>query len=474
MAQRLQTEEIRTHLDGNRMRNGQIREDFPTAVEQHRKEIQREQNRIREQREMMKQQEEMDQRMAKKMSIRDEDRRYQQARDEAFARRIQQMEKNNKDRNSGESNRKREINNSTPPLPVMENGDVPAVPNGAGAEGNKARSQGNKETTFGIRYNDHQYLVKTAVPAVVTSEPLYANNRPEHYAVSNAIVSADPPETVDSELFCAAGLSQKDLVMSKRAEEQLEQERRDKALAKRLQEQLMACDAAAAGATGGFMTQDEEEKAIREAKDLELARALHAKEKAKLRRAKERAKQKKLEQQQMQLQQELEERQQQLQQNGGETGDSSSRAGSRLSRRSDHSSSNNETNGGSALDESHISLPARRPYMNREAIDTRDIVSAVEDIDVVAVEDDNNEGDHQEDEPQYENVPASKSKQQPQSSNGSNPQHQLPSSSSSVLNNDGVPVPPYMPMQQPPPSKKSSSLEKRINKKKEKEGCKQQ
>ena len=35
------------------------------------------------------------------------------------------------------------------------------------------------------------------------------------------------------------------------------------------------------------------------------------------------------------------------------------------------------------------------------------------------------------------------------------------------------PVPPYMPMQQPN-TRKSSSMEKRINKKKEKEGCKQQ
>ena len=36
----------------------------------------------------------------------------------------------------------------------------------------------------GIKYNDEQYLVKLARPAVVTSEPLYANNHPEHYAVS--------------------------------------------------------------------------------------------------------------------------------------------------------------------------------------------------------------------------------------------------------------------------------------------------
>ena len=38
---------------------------------------------------------------------------------------------------------------------------------------------------------------------------------------------------------------------------------------------------------------------------------------------------------------------------------------------------------------------------------------------------------------------------------------------------DGLPIPPYMPMQQSM-SKRSTSLEKRIKKKKEKEGCKQQ
>ena len=36
----------------------------------------------------------------------------------------------------------------------------------------------------GIKYNDEQYLVKLARPAVVTSEPVYANNDPDPYAVS--------------------------------------------------------------------------------------------------------------------------------------------------------------------------------------------------------------------------------------------------------------------------------------------------
>jgi hypothetical protein len=38
--------------------------------------------------------------------------------------------------------------------------------------------------------------------------------------------------------LCFSGLSQRDLALSKRAEEQLEQERRDQELAKRLQEEL--------------------------------------------------------------------------------------------------------------------------------------------------------------------------------------------------------------------------------------------
>ena len=42
----------------------------------------------------------------------------------------------------------------------------------------------------GVKYNDEQYLVKLARPADVIAEPLYANNKPEHYAVSNANAAA--------------------------------------------------------------------------------------------------------------------------------------------------------------------------------------------------------------------------------------------------------------------------------------------
>ena len=159
--------------------------------------------------------------------------------------------------------------------------------------------------------------MKLARPAVVTSEPLYANNHPEHYAVStkypfshNAerqngairksrnydsshtesieydtgsciLNGAHGPEPVSGLLLDAAGLSQKDLAISKKAEDQIIQERRDAELAKRLQEDL------------SFESNMDRRNidAAKEAEDFEYARALQEKEELKLLRAKERSKQ---------------------------------------------------------------------------------------------------------------------------------------------------------------------------------------
>ena len=172
----------------------------------------------------------------------------------------------------------------------------------------------------GIKYNDEQYIVKLARPAVVTSEPVYANNHPEHYAVSTKypfannderskgavrksknydhqftdsveydtgaciLNGAHGPEPVSGLLLDAAGLSQKDLALSKKAEEQLIQERRDAQLAKRLQEDLSF-------ESNMHHQLNLEEKAAKEAEDFEYARALQEKEELKLRRAKERSRQ---------------------------------------------------------------------------------------------------------------------------------------------------------------------------------------
>ena len=185
----------------------------------------------------------------------------------------------------------------------------------------------------GIKYNDEQYLVKLARPAVVTSEPLYANNHPEHYAVSNKypfanqdersrgavrksknldsqynadtveyvtsaciVDGAQGPEPVSGLLLDAAGLSQKDIALSKKAEEQLIMERRDAELAKRLQEDLSL-------ESNLEQQHNFEAMAAKEAEDFEYARALQEKEELKLRRAKERSKQRR-KQREMNLQQE--------------------------------------------------------------------------------------------------------------------------------------------------------------------------
>lgn len=189
----------------------------------------------------------------------------------------------------------------------------------------------------------------------------------------------------------------------------------------------------------------------REAGDLELAKSLHAKEKAKLKRAKERSRLKK-----QQLHQEVE----LVQHHSRQHSETDSRAGSRLSdggRRS-----NLENPPLIDLDESlHVSLPARRPYMNREVLETRDFTSSKEEIA----------------EPQYENLPPKGAAAAAAAAMVPVPRPRSRAEAMAAKDittaNDDTPVPPYMPMQQSA-SRKSSSMEKRINRKKEKEGCKQQ
>ena len=151
-----------------------------------------------------------------------------------------------------------------------------------------------------------------------------------------------------------------------------------------------------------------------------------------MQRAKERSRLKKqqLQQEQQLHQQQLPHDQLQQSQEASPESQNHSRTNSRLSNKS--------------IQELY-SVPARKPYLNPEAIDSH-VSSCGEDT-----------------EPQYENI---QKKQNEIVTDGGFVRI------SGALPNDG-PVPPYMPMQQSN-SKKTSSLEKRILKKKEKEGCKQQ
>jgi hypothetical protein len=254
-AERLQNQEIVSHYDGNKQRNSQIRQDFPTALQEQTAEATQAEQILERQRKIAREQEDRDKEVARSMAeeleqVDKEHRRYEATRDELFAKKIQALEVRKQRQQQrapppaegvyGAISRKpilAQRDSGTPPLPVMANGDVPTATAGATAV---------VDTSFhdlrgGIRYNDDQYLVKTAFPAtVVDREPVYANNKPEHYAVSIPYPSAGAAEATGgrvecSELLGAAGLSQRDLALSKRAELQLEQERRDKQLAERLQ-----------------------------------------------------------------------------------------------------------------------------------------------------------------------------------------------------------------------------------------------
>jgi hypothetical protein len=438
LAERLQSEEINTHLSGNRQRNHQIREDLPHALEEQSREVETACKVAEERRRILHDIESRDAEVAKQVQSR------------LFA----------------TSRSTPPLPSGTPPLPVMANGDVPTdadvLPNRRGR----------------IVYNDEQYQVKMARPALVKDEPLYANNKPEHYAVSTKYPGGTPTGAIskipavsprrmmmmhqqhqdESNLVGMAGLSQRDVVLSKRAEDLLAQERNDEELAKRLQEQLA-------------MEGDEDAKYAREAQDREYAKMLHAKEKAKLKRAKERSRQKKLAAQQQQDPESL----------------GATRADSRISKHSSRHSNghtpqrsfdNTENNLNNNDDDEEdveddddesvisaptIQLPARRPFMNTGAIDSHKSEFAT----YLTGGNDENEEDLLT-EPQYANVG--------RNADGVVQQYQYQAQAAApvaAMAIDGIPVPPYMPMQQPM-SKKSSSLEKKIKKKKEKEGCKQQ
>ena len=256
LAQRLQSEEINQHYHGNRQRNHQIREDLPQAREEQVREIEQA-CRVAEER----------RRALHEIESQDAD----------LARHVQSHFYQNTQNATG---------SGTPPLPVMANGDVPDE---------------DDDSPRQIVYNDEQYQVKLARPALIKDEPVYANNKPEHYAVSQKYPGgaiAKVPMTSprrrafmnsssenEENVVSLAGLSQRDVVLSRRAEEQIEMEKHDQELARRLQSQI-------------DFVESEDSKMAREAQDLEYAKMVHAKEKAKLKRAKERSRQKKLLQQQ--------------------------------------------------------------------------------------------------------------------------------------------------------------------------------
>ena len=243
----------------------------------------------------------------------------------------------------------------------------------------------------------------------------------------------------------------------RRREEELEQERRDMEIARRLQvgglqsfsllNVLMFQDQLSAG-------DNTDRKLAIEAQDHEFAKVLQAKEKAKAKRAREKARQRKLERQ----------RQEAESQSHSEDPDAIFRVPDDPPRPSTSTSDREDTER-SPRSPPELKPPSRRPYVHEGAIDshvndtycTRQITPA--------------HSESEESEPRYANIRKNGEpvNEEPILAIKKSGKHK---SQPSVLDTD-MPTPPYMPMQ-PSSSKKSASLERKIKKKKEKEGCKQQ
>ena len=121
---------------GNRQRNHQIREDLPHARHEQHREVEQACRVAEERRRVLHEIESQDAQIARNV----QSRFYQ--------------------------NSSAVPSTGTPPLPVMANGDVPD----------------EEDSPRQIVYNDDQYQVKLARPALIKDEPVYANNKPEHYA----------------------------------------------------------------------------------------------------------------------------------------------------------------------------------------------------------------------------------------------------------------------------------------------------
>lgn len=491
-ANKIQHEEINQHYHGNRHRNQQIREDIPQARRVQNIEEQKANQEHFNYKQQLDELAERDAQLARELAWTQETdyeshAQYVAKRDEVFARNLQRIEQEYRQK-------QRHVNTSYPPSEAHEH------------------DMSYHDLGGGLQYHDEQYLVKMARPAKITEEPVYANNLGEMTArrdfsnfsqkgVQKGEPSKFPRERAETPLntssdtggrsssrtsshsrssvastsysdmgACAGAaslspdptdflgiggaLSPAELKAAEAAERLLEQEKKDMEMAKQLQEQLSLSDE-------DPFTKDR--LLAVEAQDHEFAKILQAKEKAKAKRAREKAKQKKIERQRLEAEA--------LANNGDPN--AISRAPAQRQDTTEHTKDDHEKSLSPRSPRSpDIKPPSRKPYMHAEAIDshTNDTYCKTQ---ITPAQPSSESDEH---EPHYANIgkdgeplreepilhiPTSKS------ANGLHSPRQP-----SILDTD-MPIPPYMPMQSST-TKKSASLERRIKKKKEKEGCKQQ
>jgi len=508
LATKIQHDEINQHYHGNRNRNQQIREDIPQARRVQSIEEQNAQQEHNNYKLKLDELAERDSQLARELAWTQESEfeshaQYEAKRDEVFARNLQRIE---------QEFRHKQRHANTNQDPSQNHTEI--------------HDMSYHELGGGLQYNDEQYKVQMARPAMITEEPVYANNingdtfaqrghftqtfphRREkgepsktspargdtnHNTSSDTSTSGGRSSRTSSRsrssvastscsdmgacggassltpdpndiLGIGAALSPAELKAAEAAERLYDQERKDMQIAKQLQEQLSLSD------EDPFK---QDRMLAVEAQDHEFAKILQAKEKAKAKRAREKAKQKKLERQRLEAE------------TIAPRGDPD--AINRASEQRPTSVLDNKATSSREQDQTKDDLekklsprsprspdikpPSRKPYMHAEAIDSHvnDTYCKTQITPTPSSESD-------EHEPHYANIGKNGEplREEPilhiptsQSANGMHSPRQP-----SVLDTD-MPIPPYMPMQSST-TKKSASLERKIKKKKEKEGCKQQ
>ena len=201
LAQQIQQQEISQHLLGNRHRNQILREDIPQAKkEQSLEEIQAslEYNQYRQKLDEVAQRDaELAQQLTKKQEFRpgNDDAKYIAQRDEAFAKNLQRIER--------EYREKQTRHPRPPPIHSRQHSDLPTTSD-HGSSHSRQHSEPHRGATSqyvssnphhsdlhdprsrtdlsyhdlggGLQYNDDQYQVQVARPAMITDEPVYVNN----------------------------------------------------------------------------------------------------------------------------------------------------------------------------------------------------------------------------------------------------------------------------------------------------------
>ena len=171
LAQQMQQQEISSHLLGNRSRNRILREDIPLSRQEQQMEQQQASHDFQQYKQKLDEVAERDAEMARDLAWKQEtrfkfDAQYVAKRDEAFAKNLQRIEREYREKRAREAEEQQ--------------------------RGGARADMSYHELGGGLQYHEDQYLLQLARPALVTEEPLYVNN-------NNNISPAQPSHNVSSE-----------------------------------------------------------------------------------------------------------------------------------------------------------------------------------------------------------------------------------------------------------------------------------